>query len=151
MIVNQYGVGLKVGSWPPACPRCYWWLFMHSRTIPIKNILSKKIPNISKKIQVIGDYPCTAVQYQSNTLFLRKTIEQYQFDTNILSSRDKYFNVIFAISKLANALLMTNWQLLFKKIDRDFEYFVWSSIADLAMEINLCFHFAFGDILSISL
>ena len=27
------------GQRPPACPRYYWWLFMHSPTIPIKHFL----------------------------------------------------------------------------------------------------------------
>ena len=27
------------GQRPPACPRYYWWLFMHSPTIPIKHFI----------------------------------------------------------------------------------------------------------------
>ena len=81
---------------------------MHSRKIPIKHILSKK------------------------------TIEQYQFDTNLLSSREKYFNVMCNMKTSQDQ-------------NRDFEDFVWSSIANNSYKKNLCFHCAFGDILSISL
>ena len=68
---------------------------MHSCTIPIIKDSFLKNTKYFKEIHFVVDYSCTAVKFQSNTFFLKKkTIEQYQFDTNLLSSREKYFNVM---------------------------------------------------------